>query len=60
MGKFNFKDEQDFEKVRTDAEAPYAAIEEIRRSYFGEKITFNIAANRNMIKLKNAARGGVL
>jgi len=41
MGKFNYKDEQDFEKVRTDAEIFYAAIGEIRCPYFGENISFN-------------------
>ena len=30
MGKFNFKDEQDFEKVRADAETFYAAINKVR------------------------------
>ncbi len=41
MGEFNFKDKQDFEKVRTDAETFYASISEIRCPYFGEKISFN-------------------
>ena len=41
MGQFNFKDEKDFEKVRTDAETFYASIGEIRCPYFNEKISFN-------------------
>ena len=41
MGKFNFKDEQDFEKVRIDAEMFYAAIDKIRCPYFGDDIAFN-------------------
>ena len=41
MGKFNLKDEQDFEKVRTDAETFYATIGETHCPYFNEKISFN-------------------
>ena len=41
MGKFNFKDEKDFEKVRNDTETFYASIGEIRCPYLDEKINFN-------------------
>lgn len=41
MGKFNFKDEQDFEKIRADAEKFYVAIGDVHCPYFGEKIIFN-------------------
>ncbi len=41
MGKFNFKDEQDFEKVRTGAETFYATIGGVRCPYFNEKVGFN-------------------
>jgi len=48
MGKFNFKDEQDFGKVRMDAEAFYGTIGEIRCPYFGEKISFNEAGLKHL------------
>jgi len=48
MGKFNFKDEQDFEKVRIDAEAFYASIGEIRCPHFGEKVGFNAAGLKHL------------
>jgi len=48
MGKFNFKDEQDFEKTRSGAEAFYATIGEIRCPYFGEKISFNSAGLKHL------------
>lgn len=41
MGKFNFKDDQDFENVRTDAETFYAVIDKIHCPYFGKDIAFN-------------------
>ena len=41
MGKFNFKDQEDFEAVKTEAEELYAALEPVYCPYFGEKITFN-------------------
>jgi len=52
MGKFNFKDEQDFEKVRTDADTFYDSIGEAHCPYFGEKISFN-AAGLKHLKLKS-------
>lgn len=48
MGKFNFKDEQDFEKVRTDAETLYASIGEVYYPYFTEKIAFNSAGFKHL------------
>ncbi len=42
MGRFNFKDEEDFEKVKADAEAVYPTIGEIYCPYFKEKISFYI------------------
>ncbi len=48
MGKFNFKNEQDFEKVRTDAEEFYATIGEVRCPYFSEKIAFNAAGFKHL------------
>lgn len=41
MGKFNFKDEQDFKKARTDAEAFYATVDKVRCPYFVSDIAFN-------------------
>ena len=52
MGKFNFKDEQDFEKVRSEAEAFYDTIGAIRCPYFREEITFNAKGIRHL-KFKN-------
>ena len=48
MGKFNFKDEQDFERVRNDAEAFYAAVIKVRCPYFGEEIAFNAKGLRHL------------
>lgn len=48
MGRFNLKDEQDFEKVRADAEAFYASIREVRCPYFGEKVSFNAAGLKHL------------
>jgi hypothetical protein len=41
MGKFNFRDENDFQKVRDEAEKFYKAIGEVYCPYFKGKITFN-------------------
>lgn len=49
MGKFNFKDGQDFEKVRIDAEMFYNTIGEVRCSYFSEKISFNAAGFKHLL-----------
>lgn len=41
MGKFNFKDEQDFQAVKNLAESFYKTIIVVRCPYFGEDIAFN-------------------
>ena len=41
MGKFNFKDEKDFLKVKNEAEKFYKRIGDIYCPYFKEKIAFN-------------------
>ena len=41
MGRFNFKDEKDFEEEGNRAEAFYSAIDEVYCPYFREKISFN-------------------
>jgi len=41
MGKFNFKNEQDFQGVKSDAENFYKTINEIFCPYFKENIAFN-------------------
>ena len=41
MGKFNFTNQEDFEKVRTEAESFYESIKEVFCPYFQEKIAFN-------------------
>ncbi len=48
MGKFNFKDEEDFEKVRSEAEAFYNTVGEIRCPHFGEKVAFNAAGLKHL------------
>jgi hypothetical protein len=48
MGKFNLKDEHDFEKVKADAEAYYSAISEVYCPYFKEKISFNAKGLRHL------------
>lgn len=41
MGKFNFKDEKDFEEIKEKAEVFYKTISEVYCQYFKEKIAFN-------------------
>jgi hypothetical protein len=41
VGRFNLKDEDDFEKVRIEAEAFYQTVGEVYCPYFKEKIAFN-------------------
>jgi len=41
MGKFNFKDEKDFLKVKNEAEKLYKTINDIYCPYFKEKIAFS-------------------
>ena len=48
MGRFNFKDDQDFEKVLTAAEIFYATIDKVRCPYFGENIAFNAKGLRHL------------
>ncbi len=48
MGKFNFKDEEDFLKVKSDAEALYLTIKEVYCPYFKEKIVFNAKGLRHL------------
>ena len=48
MGKFNFKNEQDFNKVRTDAEVFYDTISEIHCPYFAQKVAFNTKGIRHL------------
>ncbi len=48
MGKFNFKDEADFEKVRIEAEQFYATVDKVRCPYFGGDIAFNAKGLRHL------------
>lgn len=48
MGKFNFKDEEDFGKVSTNAEVFYNTITEVHCSYFGETVAFNAAGLKHL------------
>ena len=48
MGRFNFKDEQDFERVRNDAEAFYATVGKTYCPYFGGDIAFNAKGLRHL------------
>jgi len=48
MGKFNFKDETDFDKVRTDAEAFYVGIGATHCPYFDNDIAFNAKGLRHL------------
>lgn len=48
MGKFNFKDEKDFDEVVKKAEELYATIGEVRCPYFGDKVAFNAAGLKHL------------
>ncbi|OGL83981.1 hypothetical protein A3J03_01005 [Candidatus Uhrbacteria bacterium RIFCSPLOWO2_02_FULL_46_25] len=48
MGKFNFKDEQDFDKVSEKASEFYVSVGEVSCPYFGEKIVFNSAGFKHL------------
>lgn len=48
MGKFNFKDDKDFEKVRNEAKRFYDTIGEVDCPYFREKISFNVAGLKHL------------
>ena len=41
MGKFNLKNEKDFQKTKSEAEKFYKTIDNVHCPYFKEKITFN-------------------
>jgi len=48
MGRFNFKDEKDFQKVKKEAEDFYEKIESVFCPYFKEKIVFNIKGLKHL------------
>ena len=48
MGKFNFKDLDDFEKIKTGAENFYQSVGEIFCPYFQEKIPFNVKGLKHL------------
>lgn len=48
MGKFNVKDEKDFDAVKVGAEEFYASLGEVYCQYFGEKIAFNAKGLRHL------------
>jgi len=48
VGKFNFKNEQDFNKVRLDAENFYTTIGEVFCPYFNENINFNVEGLKHL------------
>lgn len=47
MGKFNFK-EEDFEKVKKEAESFYETVKEVHCPYFGEKVAFNVKGIKHL------------
>ena len=48
MGKFNFKDADDFETVKTKAEEFYATIGSVRSPYFQSDIAFNVKGIKHL------------
>jgi len=48
MGKFNFKDEEDFNKIKKEAESFYKTIGKVKCPYFKEKIIFNAKGLRHL------------
>lgn len=48
MGRFNFKDEKDFARVKEEAEAFYATIDGVYCPYFKEKVPFNAKGLRHL------------
>jgi hypothetical protein len=48
MGRFNIKDEKDFEKCKASAESFYDGIIEVYCPYFKEKIAFNAKGIRHL------------
>lgn len=59
MGKFNFKDEKDFLKIKKEAEKFYKRISDIYCPYFKEKIAFNTKGLKHLkFKSNRQARPG--
>ncbi len=57
MGKFNFKNQKDFEKVKDESEVFYHTIEEVMCPYFKEVIAFNAKGLKHLkFKSKIQAR----
>ena len=48
MGRFNFKNEADFETTKSKAEEFYSNIGSVRCPYFNDNITFNAKGIRNL------------
>lgn len=48
MGRFNFKDEQDFEEISKKADEFYASIGEVYCPYFKAKIAFNVKGLKHL------------
>lgn len=48
MGKFNLKDEEDFEAVKTQAEEFYATINSVRCPYFQGDVAFNVKGIKHL------------
>ncbi|MFH1193042.1 MAG: hypothetical protein V1656_01870 [Candidatus Jorgensenbacteria bacterium] len=48
MGKFNFKDNGDFELVKKKAEELYQTFDEVFCPYFREKIVFNVKGIKHL------------
>ena len=48
MGRFNFKDEQDFRDVKQKAEAFYQNIAKVHCPYFGKNIVFNVKGLKHL------------
>ena len=48
MGKFNFKDEADFESVKAKAEEVYATVGSVRCPYFPGDIAFNVKGIKHL------------
>jgi hypothetical protein len=55
MGRFDYKDDQDFETVRKQAEAAYEGIGSVWCPYFKEKVAFNAKGVRHL-KFKSDQR----
>jgi hypothetical protein len=48
MSKFNFKNKEDFLKIKEETEKFYHSIKEVRCPYFAEKIVFNAKGLRHL------------